>query len=526
MKYKPFFLTMLAMVFLSSVTALVAPFLLQAWSRDTQRAPLTFQRILLLVSVIFASKVLSVGLTVYRERFAKEFNKKNFLSMLNDAFYMSYDEILKEGPTHLLERIALAVESIYSHMTGGFLEIWSGIGVALICLLLIAGVQTWLAALLFVALPLNYFGFRALNRQLAQRCQTMQEQTSKGFQQVLSRIQNVDAFKQLPEYSPLLKGLTPAAQRIYGSMARVNEYAQSMSIGLEGLTQNIQNIAMLALVHAFSNGLINAYSLLLGTLVVPVYFTSVKAIVNAHINKRDFDVAMDFQKELKERRERDGKQPLQAVQDVSLHIASLTLPGRELPFGAQAVLHKGDIAQICGASGCGKSTLAKAMLNFCPSDGIAINGLKIDQYQNRDLRARVEYVPQSTPILCGTLRENLFLNGNPAHASDEWLLKHPLLQSILESKTLDEEILENGANLSGGEKQKIALVRALLSRPDVLILDEVCSHLDGDARTQIYQFLNDSRHERVTLLIAHEALPDGLVNVWLNRKEMQAACGS
>ena len=86
MKYKPFFLTMLAMVFLSSVTALVAPFLLQAWSRDTQRAPLTFQRILLLVSVIFASKVLSVGLTVYRERFAKEFNKKNFLSMLNDAF--------------------------------------------------------------------------------------------------------------------------------------------------------------------------------------------------------------------------------------------------------------------------------------------------------------------------------------------------------------------------------------------------------------------------------------------------------
>ena len=73
--------------------------------------------------------------------------------------------------------------------------------------------------------------------------------------------------------------------------------------------------------------------------------------------------------------------------------------------------------------------------------------------------------------------------------------------------------------------QEITSARTL-SRPDVLILDEVCTHLDGDARTQIYQFLNDSRHERVTLLIAHEALPDGLVNVWLNREEAPNACGA
>lgn len=83
-------------------------------------------------------------------------------------------------------------------------------------------------------------------------------------------------------------------------------------------------------------------------------------------------------------------------------------------------------------------------------------------------------------------------------------------------KKLDDVILENGANLSGGEKQKIAIARALISNPDVLILDEVCSNIDAKVSNEIYSLIAAERCKRITILITHDKLPDGLVNKMIN----------
>ncbi len=91
-----------------------------------------------------------------------------------------------------------------------------------------------------------------------------------------------------------------------------------------------------------------------------------------------------------------------------------------------------------------------------------------------------------------------------------------LLRSIFMSKNLDTEILEGGANLSGGEKQKIAITRALLSNPDVLILDVVCSNLDKEISDEIYEMLKYDKEKRITILISHDILPEGVVDVNFN----------
>ena len=91
-----------------------------------------------------------------------------------------------------------------------------------------------------------------------------------------------------------------------------------------------------------------------------------------------------------------------------------------------------------------------------------------------------------------------------------------MLQSVLSHKSLDDEILEGGANLSGGEKQKIAIVRALLSEPQILILDEVCSNIDWQTSQEIYSMLKKDADKRITIIIAHGELPEGLINVDIN----------
>ncbi len=92
------------------------------------------------------------------------------------------------------------------------------------------------------------------------------------------------------------------------------------------------------------------------------------------------------------------------------------------------------------------------------------------------------------------------------------------MKSILQDKTMDTEILEAGANLSGGEKQKIAVARALKSEADVLILDEICSNIDKASSDEIYERIRREREKYITFIITHDELPEGLANVELNRQ--------
>lgn len=517
MKYKKFFITMLIVVLLASLASLAAPFFLQSW--ENRNVPLAIQRIGFIIAVIVISKLLAILLTVYRERFAKEYNKKNFQLLLYRFFNMDYDSIIQEGSTNLLERISIAVNSIYTYMTSGFISIWSSSIVSLICLIFIAQIHVMLAVLMLIVLPINYFGFRLLNKELAKRSEQMQKNTSKGFQEIISCIQQVEYIKQLPHYEHLMEGLAPSIDKIYGSMARVNEYAQSMTVALNGITEIIQNLVLIFVVYAFSLNSVSPYTLILATLVLPLYFSSVSSIVNSNIDKRNFDIAKSLEKELKEKQETDGQDHLEKeIETIEFSVDEVEIPQRKLPFHANVTLKKGDIAQVCGVSGTGKSSFAKALLKFRSINGVRYNDMPIGELGREDVRERVELVPQNVPIICGTLRDNLLLGSEKKRISDEQLVQNEILKTILENKTLDDEILENSANLSGGEQQKIALVRALINHPDVLILDEICSNIDADMAAQIYHYLDATREQRITILITHDELPEGLANFRLNQR--------
>ena len=519
MKYKRFFVIMLLMILLQSISVLLPALFLLAWQQQNQI--LSQKRIMLLVAIISGSTMLTIGLTFFREHYAKSFNERNFRSMLDNALNMDYDTIITMGPANILERISDSVNKIYSYMTGDCIDIWANIITILACLILTASVTPWIATLLLIMVPVNYWGYRMLNKELTTRSKELSEQTSQGFQEILSCMQQVDYMKQTADHSRILCMLSPSIEKLYKSMARINVYAQSASAGLRGLNDVVRIFILMTIVYRFFSNNSGPYTLIMTSVILPLYFSKMGAIVGAKLNQTGFKVASNYQKELLLHKEANGTILLSEISSVCFDVGTLFVQGKTIPFDAHCSLKKGDIVQVCGPSGCGKSTFVKALLKFRPIDGITYNDIPIAEIDNRTLRQRVEYLSQNVPIIQGTLRDNLFLNTVPTKEMETRLLNEPMLQSIFATKSFDSKILEAGANLSGGEKQKIALARALFSNADVLILDEVCSNIDKETANAIYECLQRERSKRITIIISHEQIPEGLVNVKINESRYQ-----
>lgn len=107
--YRQFFYSMLIIVILSSLISLISPICLQLWTK--KGISLDSRHILMIIAILFLSNILNVLLIVYRERFAKHYNKQNFIAMITDFLHMDYDSITSEGPNVCRKRLEKAFKN-------------------------------------------------------------------------------------------------------------------------------------------------------------------------------------------------------------------------------------------------------------------------------------------------------------------------------------------------------------------------------------------------------------------------------
>lgn len=177
--------------------------------------------------------------------------------------------------------------------------------------------------------------------------------------------------------------------------------------------------------------------------------------------------------------------------------------------GLNFVSRPGEHIAVVGRSGIGKTTLVDLMVGALnPTGGhVKLFGLDpkdcISQY-----RGAVSYLPQDVVIVNGTIRENVCF-GYETSGVPEYKIWNALLQANLEKwvKSLDQGlefiIWDNGANISGGQKQRLGLARALLTEPQLLILDEATSALDRETQSEISSSLSELKKKVTLVTIAH-----------------------
>jgi ATP-binding cassette, subfamily B, bacterial len=163
-----------------------------------------------------------------------------------------------------------------------------------------------------------------------------------------------------------------------------------------------------------------------------------------------------------------------------------------------------------GPSGSGKSTLMKLLVGlYRPQDGsIDYNGLDENSILFDDLRRQIGFVTQDTNLFSGSIKENLLFVNPDATDEDltDVLNKSSCTNLLLRAeKGLDTMIGEGGLKLSGGEKQRLSIARALLRKPHLLIFDEATSALDSLTEEEITDTIKEITmgKEQITILIAH-----------------------
>ena len=158
----------------------------------------------------------------------------------------------------------------------------------------------------------------------------------------------------------------------------------------------------------------------------------------------------------------------------------------------------------------GKTSLVKLLVGlYIPTDGaILYNNIRHDEINKEELRKQIGFVTQDTQLFSGTIRENL-LFVNPNATDDECLdvLNKAQCHNLLArgGQGLDTVIGEGGVKVSGGEKQRLSIARALLRKPKILVFDEATSALDSLTEEEIGKTIRDvsQLNSHITILIAH-----------------------
>ena len=241
-------------------------------------------------------------------------------------------------------------------------------------------------------------------------------------------------------------------------------------------------------------------------------FSSLKSILDENLTLQENEVIlkrfMDFDEEIKHNTEN-------GIKDFSIEkllIENLSfgyLPNDDILKNINFEISKSDIVKIEGQNGSGKSTLSKILTTlYEPNQGsIIINNNDRKFYNIESIKDKILLVTNEDILFNDTIQENICLGKEISTSKILQLAKQIDFYDFITSKdeTLDFIINENGKNLSTGQRKKILLMRALLSKAELIILDEVLSGMDIESRNKVESLINNTK-EKTFIIISHEPI--------------------
>ena len=193
---------------------------------------------------------------------------------------------------------------------------------------------------------------------------------------------------------------------------------------------------------------------------------------------------------------------------IELRSVSYAVSQRTILNQLSVTIQPGEKIALIGKIGAGKSTLLKLLMGFVqPNSGqVLIDDIDLQHVNISQLRSRIAYVPQEISLLRGSLRENILLKNASAskedlaqaiHAAclDDFVQAHPM--------GLDMHIGEQGKGLSGGQKQSVAIARAMINQPDLFLFDELSAAMDNQTEHEVIQNIKSLTQDKTLILSTH-----------------------
>jgi len=374
----------------------------------------------------------------------------------------------------------------------------------------------WLIApIYFLTIPALGLLSSVLSRKIKTIQKVIVAETTALAGATTESLRNIELVKSLGLAPQEIARLNSTTDRILQLELKKVRYIRSLSF-VQGTTVNLlrTSIMFLMLYLIFTQAITvgQFFSLFIYSFFIFGPLQELGNIINiyreAEVSLKTFQDILDMKKE---------PRPLNPVSMSALRELSFRHVGFQHQTASSPALTdisfdvvRGDTIAFVGPSGAGKTTLVKLLVGLYPpqTGDILYNGHSASTVDLNQLREQIGFVTQDTQLFSGTIRENL-LFVNPSATDDECLdvlrkaACHTLLARAI--KGLDTVIGEGGVKVSGGEKQRLSIARALLRRPHLLVFDEATSSLDSLTEEEIGETIREvgQNQDVITILIAH-----------------------
>lgn len=374
----------------------------------------------------------------------------------------------------------------------------------------------------WVLVPVFFVGvvlLGSLTGLVSKRIKTIQRainrQTDAQAGVITESLRNIELVKSLGLTFPEIRRLNLQTLNIFNLEMMKARKVSVLSFLQGNLLNLLKQSVLFILLWLIFRKVLSTGELIAMQFISTAIFTPLQDLGNLIVLYREADASMkSFDSLMKKTIEERPKDSVEVSDLESMRFEQVIFKHRTAGYNAiddiSFTTQKGETIAFVGPSGSGKSTLVKLLVGlYLPVEGaIFFNNINSSSIRYNPLRRQIGFVTQDTQLYAGTIRDNmLFVNPLATDAEINEALRKASAIGLIEraSHGIHTVLGENGMKLSGGEKQRISIARALIRKPRLLIFDEATSALDSLTEEEITGTIREisERREQMTILIAH-----------------------
>jgi ATP-binding cassette subfamily B protein len=482
----------------------------------TWKSPGVWFIVICSISVAMVSRIAKNFQDYFLNVVIQKFGAKVFTDGLQHAMKLPYQEFEDQRSGETLSVLTKVRADVEKFMIN-FINILFGVIVGILFVFIYAAIfihwsipVAYLTGILLLTFITNKLSkkIKAIQKKIVGETTSLAGSTTES-------LRNIELVKSLGLTQQEVARLNKNTYRILGLELTKVKRIRSISFIQGTFVNTLRQVILFILMWLIFGGFMDAGQLVTMQIFSFFVFGPLQEIGNILLSYREAEASLNnFDNLMKKEPEKDPASPkhLGDIQTLSFqhvvfqHRTASQKAINNISFDVRT----GETVAFVGPSGSGKSTLMKLLVGlYRPLEGkILYNGLDETKLRFDDLRNQIGFVTQDTNLFSGTIKENLIFV-NPS-ATDEDLmdaLNKASCQNLLSraEKGLETMIGEGGLKLSGGEKQRLSIARALLRQPKLLLFDEATSALDSLTEEEITDTIRDisSQGNQITILIAH-----------------------
>lgn len=374
----------------------------------------------------------------------------------------------------------------------------------------------WLLVPVFLVGVLVMGGLTGLlSREIKTQQRSIVRETNRNSGFIAESLRNIELIKSLGLTFTEIRRLQAQTLQVFALEMRKVKRIRLLSF-LQGTTLSLLKLGILfALLWLIFRDVLSTGELIAMQFISVAIFAPLQDLGNVIVAWREVEASLlNFDVLMKKPVERQPESPQDIGPVTHLRFANVSFRHKGAPDNALEDISfsagLGDTIAFVGPSGSGKSTLVKLLVGlYTPASGeVFYNDISTRDLRYNEARRQIGFVTQETHLFAGTIRDNMqFVKADATDAEIVAAMEQASCAYLLDKSPegLDTQIGEMGTKLSGGEKQRLSIARALIRQPRLLIFDEATSALDSITEEQITDTVRrvSARSSQITLLIAH-----------------------